>query len=313
MKKIKDLDKNKKIIVYSLMIVIVSFSFVMAFGRYVFNFVKDHVLAARGFYFNSQTMSANGSSHSIANWDGVNPYELTIDLNTKKNKYIKTEVDVTYTVTVSCSSNVTCTTSKNEGTIYSSTSQDSYTVTVIPTSNISEGDSATVTTTATSSSPYIKTLKTTYTINVVTYSFSYNIIDSANSKYLTLELNNSFSYYEATENFGSYTAGDNISIEEFNSLSDSDKLKCKSVIATISYDPSILRIDMTNNLYLDNKATESTEVLESHNYVNKIDMRLNANTTKKIIFYKADVTQNYSYSGEDGQTSIIDVSVDAVD
>ena len=49
MKKIKDLNKKKKIILYSLMIIIVSFSFVMAFGRYVFNYVKDHVLAARCF------------------------------------------------------------------------------------------------------------------------------------------------------------------------------------------------------------------------------------------------------------------------
>ena len=68
---------------------------------------------------------------------------------------------------------------------------------------------------------------------------------------------------------------------------------------------------MTNNLYLDNKATESTEVLDSHNYVNKLTVPGGANTTKKIIFYKSDINNDYSYDGRDG-TSVIGVTVDTV-
>ena len=69
---------------------------------------------------------------------------------------------------------------------------------------------------------------------------------------------------------------------------------------------------MNQNLpSIDNKNTQSTEVLESHNYVNKITIPVGANTTKKIIFYKSDTNNDYSYDGRDG-TSIIGVSVDTV-
>ena len=57
---------------------------------------------------------------------------------------------------------------------------------------------------------------------------------------------------------------------------------------------------MTNNLYLDNKASESTEIIESHNYVKKITIPITASSTKKIIFYKADTSEDYSYDGKSG-------------
>ena len=307
----KNKEKKKKVLLITLAIIIVTFSVVISLARYILDFSRNHILSAKGFYFNSTTMTSLGSSHNISNWDGVNAYEITIDLNSKKNKYVATDEDITYDISVECSDNATCVSSKQSGTISKSTHEDSYTITVYPKSNISAGDTASVTTIARSKTPYEKELKTTYNIHVVTFSFSYTIEDSVNSKYLTLELQNSFSYYQALEDFGTYHTGDNISIDEYNQLSATDKAKCKSAIVTLTYDPSILRIDMTNNLYLDNKATESTEVLDSHNYVNKLTVPVGANTTKKIIFYKSDINNDYSYDGRDG-TSIIGVTVDTV-
>lgn len=307
----KNKEKKKKVLLITLAIIIVTFSVVISLARYVLDFTKNHILSAKGFYFNSTTMTSLGSSHNISNWDGVNSYEITIDLNSKKNKYISTDADISYDIAVQCSSNVTCEKSKNSGVISKNTHEDSYIITVYPRSNISAGDVASITTTATSTAPYVKELKTTYNIHVVTFSFSYNIEDSVNSKYLTLELQNSFSYYQAMEDFGTYHTGDNISIDEYNTLSATDKAKCKSAIVTLTYDPRLLRIDMTNNLYIDNKATQSTEVIDSHNYVDKITIPVGANMTKKIIFYKSDTNNDYTYDGRTG-TSIIGVTVDTV-
>ena len=301
--------KNKKTLVLFIAVSIIAFGVVISLARYVYDYTRNHILEAKGFYFTSTTMSTLGTSHNISNWDGVNAYEITLDLSSKKNKFIKTEANINYTTSFTCSSNVTCSTSKESGTISKDTNADSFTITVLPSGNISSGDTATITVNASSTSPYEKTLKTTYILHVVTYSFSYSIDDSPNSKYLTLELKNAFTFYEVTEAFDGKAVGDHIGIDEYNSLSDANKKKCKSAIVTLTYDPSLLRIDMTNNLYIDNKSTESTEVIESHNYVKKITMPITAASTKKIIFYKADTSQDYSYDGKSG-TSIIGVSVD---
>ena len=307
MKKINLKDK-KTLALFSAVLIIVM-GVVISLARYVYDYTRNYILEAKGFYFTSTTMSSLGTSHNISNWDGVNSYEITADLSSKKNKFIKTDANITYTTSYSCSSNVTCSVSKQSGTISKDTNADSFTVTVLPNGNISSGDTATINITASSTSPYVKTLRTTYILHVVTYSFSYIIEDSPNSKYLTLELKNAFTFYEVTEAFDGKAVGDHVSIDEYNNLSDANKRKCKSAIVTLTYDPNILRIDMTNNLYIDNKSTESTQVIESHNYVKKITMPITAASTKKIIFYKADTSQDYSYDGRTG-TSIITVEVD---
>ena len=173
------------------------------------------------------------------------------------------------------------------------------------------GDVATVRTSATSNSPYEKTLSTTYEIGITTYSFSYQITDSAGSKYLELELNNAFSYYEVVTAFGSYSVGDHIGIEDYNALTDAQKNNCKSAVVTLTFNPNIVRLDMTNDTYLKKATNVATTAISGANYVRTFRFKMNANNTTKIMFYKQDTTQNYAYPGNTS-TPIVTVSVDTV-
>ena len=82
---IKNLSKKQKLLISIIAVFVISFTLVITFGRYIYNYYNNYILESKGFYFNSTVMSINGTKHSINNWDGVNPYPLTIDVNNKKN------------------------------------------------------------------------------------------------------------------------------------------------------------------------------------------------------------------------------------
>ena len=82
MKFIREHQTASKIVVASLFIFLfVSFTF----GRYIKNILNSYILETKGFYFNSTILAVNGKNYSINNWDGVNSYPLTIDINNRKN------------------------------------------------------------------------------------------------------------------------------------------------------------------------------------------------------------------------------------
>lgn len=301
------MEKKKKTIILSVFVIIVSFSFVVTRGRYVYNYIKEHMLEAKRFYFNSPSMSVNGTTHNITNWDGVNEYTFNISLNTYKNKYVKTETDVDYTVSVECSSNITCESSKTSGKISPNSSTDSYTITINPKSNLKSGDTASITTTATSKSPYVKSIKTTYNFTITTYHFSYGIDDMTNQIYLELYLENAFSYYEVEEAFDTHKVGDYISSDDYAKLSDANKAKCKSANVTLTWDPDKYRIDMNSNTYIDN----ASSIVKDGDNVKGITIKMKATTTEKIKFFKKDITEDNTYPTVK-TSSVIGVSVDSV-
>lgn len=292
-----------------LVLLLVFFLATVVFGRYIKNIVNEFILETKAFYFNSSILAVNGKNFSITNWDGVNSYPLTIDLNNRKSDTRYTNADIEYDIYVSCPSTVTCTLSDTEGVLHPEDTSDTYTITVTPLQNFYEGDTVVVNTWVVSSSPYTKTMSATYTIGVEKSDFSYEIVDSVNSKYLLINFTNAISYYEVEQAFGNYSQGDQVSLDDYSTLSDTDKAKCFSAIVTVQYDPTILFVDMTDKLFLSRLNTNYEEqTIGGFQYVKKFSFKVNASSSNSILFYKNDVTQNYTYPIVNN-SSIITVSV----
>ncbi len=308
--------KNKLVSVIVLVLATLFLFVTVVFGRYIRNIIYNYILETKEFYFNSTILAVNGKNYSVVNWDGVNSYPLTIEVNNRKNDLRYTKVDIAYNITKNCPTSVACTLSKTSSIIYTDEddySTDSYILTVTPLRSFREGETVTVSTSVKSTSPYEKEMTATYTIGVQKSDFSYNIVDSVNSKYLTLNLINSISYYEVSEDFGDYTAGDQISLDVYNTLTSAEKAKCFSAIVTVEYDPHDLFVDMTNSLYLNRLNTNYQETtIGGYQYVSRFSFKVNAASSSSIIFYKDDLTQNYTYPITNN-TSVITVSVVTAD
>ncbi len=301
--------KHRKMSILFLVSLVLFFTISIVFGRYIHNIINQYLLETKGFYFNSSILNVNGKNYLINNWDGVNTYTLTIDLNNRKNDERYTKTDISYSIQVNCPSSVTCTLSKNSGTLHPTDETDSYQVLVTPRQNFYENDTVRVETSVTSSHPYQKTMSATYTIGVEKSDFSYEIEDAVNNKYLIIRFLNSISYYQVEEAFGDYSVGDQVSLEDYSTLSTADKNKCFSAVVTVQYNPNILFVDMTNDLFLHRLSSPYQEqTIGGHQYVSKFAFKVNASSSSEIIFYKDDITQNYTYPIVNN-SSIIQVSV----
>lgn len=304
----KYIKEHKKIF----LIVVISLSILVlgtTFGRYVYNAIHNFILESQGFYFSSSVLSQNNSGYKINNWDGVNSYSITIDVNNRKNDLAYTKSDIEYDITLECSSNVTCTKSKDTGVIYKDSGSDSYIITMTPKGTIDDDEVVTINTSVKSTSPYIKTLSGTYVIGIEKRGFSYSIQDAVGEKYLTLELNNSISYYQVKEVFDTYRVGDKISLDTYKLLTDEKKKKCFSADITLSFDPNVIVLDMTDTNYL-NRVANSERImnLNNYNYIRGFEFHELANSNQEIIFYKKDSSKDYTYPITNN-TSIVNVSV----
>ena len=300
---------HKKISIFILIFLIIFLLLGVTFGRYIYNIVNNHILETKGFYFNSSILTINNKKYKINNWDGVNSYTLTIDLNNKKNEMVSTTSDIRYEVIVNCPSKVMCTLSKNKGIIYETQKNDSYQITITPTTNFYEGDEVVVKTEVTSTYPYKKTLSATYNIGVEKSKFSYSIEDSENQNYLTLNLTNSVTYYVVEKAFNNYQVGDQISSDKYSELSDSEKSNCYSAKVTIEFDPNILSADMTAQTYHNRlDGSSKTTRINDYDYVSGYSFKVDANSSQKVLFYKKNISKNYTYPIIN-ENSIINVSV----
>lgn len=305
--------EHKKLSIIILFVAVILLLFGTTFARYIYNVIHNHILESREFYFNSTVLDMNGRQYRINNWDGVNNYVLTIDVNNQKNSLTSTQSDIAYDIEVSCPSSAECRLSKTEGIIYQDAGTDSYQITVIPQEEFYEGDEVEVTTTATSTSPYVKSLSATYFIGIETSNFTYNIEDAVNDKFITLNLTNSLTYYKVETAFGNYQEGDRLSQEEYQALTDAEKENCFSAKVTVSFSPRELYLDMTNKNYLDRiPNSEQTESINNFNYVNEFSFKMTASSSEKVMFYKADPTKNYTYPITN-ENSIVTVMVETAE
>ena len=75
---------HKKISILILIAAIIIFLYGTTLARYIYNTIHNYILESKEFYFNSTVLDINTKQYKINNWDGVNNYVLTIDVNNKK-------------------------------------------------------------------------------------------------------------------------------------------------------------------------------------------------------------------------------------
>ena len=293
----KFIRKHKIISTSILLILITVFIVGVVYAKYIYNIINNYILESKKFYFNSSTLSINNKQYQINNWDGVSSYFVTVDVSNKKTDERYTKSDIEYDISVECDdTKLTCITSKLSGTIRENTHTDSYQVTITPIASFSAGQSISFKTIATSTYPYEKELSATYTLNVVNSMFTYNIDDNAGDLALNLNLTNSMAYYEVEQAFGTYSVGNTISQEVYETLSDTDKAKCFSAKVTLTFDPSVVIVDSTDESITNRLSTGYQETtINGNNYISQYTFKVDAATNKKIIFYKNNPSLNYTY------------------
>ena len=275
MRKNKKPNKLKVIIVIILTLLALA---ITVFGRYIYNSARESYLAAKQFYFSSNILTVNGSSYEYNNWGGKNVYPIKFDLYSYENNISKLNYELDYTVTCSTkdTDKIKCGINSEkdnapttfDGTIDPLNNNTSTVIVYVTPINVQKNDSVTIEITASTTKPYKKTISCEITLNAETEGTStYSVEDIINRDYAIL------------------------------------KLTCPSVgtTVTLTIDPTKLRIDSNDEVYLNSEeiGTDETGI-----YVTKVVFKMPSETTKYVKFYKVDKTQNYTYPGFAGKHPI---------
>jgi len=263
----KHMSIKKKIILVC--VLVIALSFVSVFAKYVLDKYNAFYSKSKEFYFSSDKLAENTPTYKIENWLGTNSYTINISLSSWENELLHTPYDINYSISLSnVSDEILCNLSKTSGTISSSVGKDNINITVTPNTPLSVGDVVSFQVTATVTEPYTKTIGAKFYLTVGSEKVSYEVIDSANSPYLELNVSNTLS---------------------------------QSVDVVLSFNPSTVLLDMTNDNYL--SATNITNTtIGAYNYVNGFKFSLNSMTSTKVRFYKVDTSKDYT------NTSVITVT-----
>lgn len=284
--------KKQTLIIILLVISMVSFATIL--GRYITNNVNDFFVRSKEFYFFSDKLTEDNSIFQIENWSGVDDYVITINMNSRKNNIEVATYDIGYNITYTCTDNAICQLSKNSGVISGRTNTDFFNLTITPNTQLDTGDKVIVEIEATSTSNYEKILKGRFTLVVGQENLTYQITDKQNEPYMELSITNTLSYYIVNQAFGEYKLNQKIDIDTYLALSDTDKAKCHSKIATISFDPNQILLDLTSENF--GKAINSTnELIDGKTYINSLTIPIDAISSVDLRFYKVDVFKNYTY------------------
>ena len=298
---------KKQQILIVLILILCFIAITSTFSRYVLNSINNFFVRTKDFYFFSDKLKEQRAVYQIDNWSGVDPYTITINMNSMENSLKKVDYDVDYQIEYTCTSNATCQISKTEGTIKADTNTDFFNVVITPNTTMDTGDRVTVSIKAISNSKYKKTLEGLFTLVVGKEQLSYEIVDSAQSQYLDLNITNTLSYYKVQEAFGTYKVDDKIDIDTYLALEDTDKSKCYSALITLKFDPNVVLLDMTNTNYL-NATNVTTKEINGSNYINSLTFKVEPISSTVVRFYKVDITQDYTYPITNA-TSIISVEI----
>ena len=79
--------RHKKISITVLIILFIILILGFAYGRYLYNIINNYILETKAFYFNSSVLGINNNKYLVNNWDGVNSYTLTINVNNDRKRY----------------------------------------------------------------------------------------------------------------------------------------------------------------------------------------------------------------------------------
>lgn len=292
---------KKRILIVLIILLCLPISFTL--GRFVYNKVLDLYFTSKNFFFESDKLTVDGAVYSLDYWNGVDPYNVVINLNSFKNNKLKSNSDITYEINYTCSSEIICNTTKDKGTIYSDTNTDSLTITMTPNSTFKDGDSVVLKVEAKSLSPYEKTLSAEFELVVGKYGLSHEIVDNENDIYLEFKVTNTLDYYTVRDAFDGYSVGDRISSDDYASLSMQNKDKCASAIVTLKFNPNVIYTDNNNTTFL-NSYNVKTEKINNYDYINGFTFKMDSTSSTVVKFYKKDITKNFT------GTNVIDVSYD---
>lgn len=302
--KANKIPKNIKIAI-AIFIVMLFLPITISLGRYVYNKILDLYFMTQNFYFESDKLKLGGTNYSLDYWNGVDPYEIVVNLNSYKNNSLKCDMDVDYKTSFECSEGVICNISKNAGTIHSTSNNDNFILTVTPSKTFKDGESASINVKASSTSPYKKELSASFELTVHKYGLSHEISDKSGNVYLEVKVTNTLESYTVKEAFDNYKKGDQINIDTYSNLSDENKKKCYSAIIKVSFDPNVVYINNNSTTFL-NAYNIKTQVIDNYNYVNEFTFNMEANTSSTVKIYKKYTDKDYSTSGD----NIIKVSYD---
>lgn len=285
--------KNKKLIVLICILLLVITSSI-TFGKYIYDGLQNFYFQTKKFYFNSDKLKEKTATYSLDNWSGAGEYTININMNSIKNNLLKAETDISYNITYQCPSTVTCQITKTSGVIYGSVNNDSFNIVVTPNTTFHDGDTILIYVSATSTSPYEKTISARFILKVGKIGLSYEITDEEKSPYLEFRITNTIDYYTVEEAFDDYNVGDRIDITPYLNLPSSKKDKCYSAYITLTFDPNVVRLDLTNPSYLI-KTNETTSLIEGNSYINGYTFKMEAISSQMVRFYKVNPLNNYTY------------------
>lgn len=300
----KRLNKKKYYIIFGIILVLSLVS--VTYGRYIYNDIRNFYLSTKSFYFNSDKLTVNRRIYQIDNWSAVDPYPVTINLNNRKNNYVRAKSDIDYTVSYVCSSNVTCSINSTGGILRSNGDDASFTAIVSPNGTYRDGEEAFIEITVNSTYPYKKTMSGRFILKVGKTGITYAIDDVVGRPYFNFNITNTLDYYLVKEAFDNYSVGSRIDRSTYINLSDSNKSKCLSAEITLTFDPTVTILDMTNTVYLKAKSYTTTSV-GGYDYINSITFDMDSESSEVVKFYKANVNNNYTYPIENS-SSIVNFS-----
>ncbi len=284
---------NRRKVIIILIIFILLLPVGITFSKYVTENIRNYIMEANHFFFNSDKLVNGGITYGINNWGGTGNIEIQFELNNHKNNILTSDTDIVYALTVTCDSGVICSLNSNSGTIQIAEKTDDFTLTITPTRPFDDNESVSATVTATSSSPYVKTLSATFVVTVGRRGIDYQITDSVTSPYLIFTVTNSLDTYKVITAFGNHAVDDLLTTNEYLSLSAEDKAKCASVVITLSFDPSVIILDTTSDIM--SYSTYQTTLYNGINYISQITFPMDVMMSKEIRFYKRDSSRNWTY------------------
>lgn len=286
------MNRRRRIIILVMIILLLPLG--ITFSRYVVESIKNYLMEANNFFFNSDKLVDGGITYGINNWGGGTYVDIEFELNNHKNNVLTSDTDITYTLEADCDETlVSCNLSSESGTIQVAEKTDSFLLRVTPLVEFNDNDSVSVTVTANSISPYEKELSATFIITVGRRGINYEIRDSVGSPYLIFNVTNSLETYKAIEAFGDYAVGDPVLFSDYLNLSAADKAKCASIVVTLTFNPATVILDTTSDIVANSTYTTST--YQGVSYINQITFRMDQLESKEIRFYKRNSAANYTY------------------
>ena len=270
------------------------FILTITYGRYIYNGIRNYYLSTKSFYFNSDKLTEEGAFYQLDNWSGVEPVEIKFNMDSKKNNGLASSLNIEYTITIECSTNVTCVSTKSSGLLMNGVNTDNFTVTMTPNTTLSNNDQIWLKIKTNATSPYTKELSGHFVINVGEIGLSYEIKDTMHSPYLDFNITNTIDYYKVYEAFDGHAQGTKMEISEYMALT-SNQEKCGASRITLTFNPNDFRLDMTNEAYSRMVRSTTTTLSDGYAYLNSITFNMDAVSSASVRFFKLHTDRDYTY------------------